>query len=156
MLKDNHYLIPSVYNRLLDENPEKTQEVLSGQSLKEYKEAVLNDLVDLFNSRHPPLNEVNLKSEIARSIHYYGLPDFTNLNPDRTGDLQIIAKAMERAIRLFEPRLNGTKVTLLDISKDFKNMEFKIESTLIVDPEPLPIQVGTILDTSSQIFDPKK
>lgn len=146
------YIIPSLFDRLSDDDPSSQRENLEGLSIEQLKKVIVEDLVALFNSRATPKWGVDKKSELYSSIYYYGLPDFTTLNPESSESIKIIAKAMEKAIEYYEPRLINAKVKLLSKTVNFKAMDFRIDADLRLDPEPMPIQVDTSLDASTCVF----
>ena len=97
-------------DRLTDEDPKRGEEVpLSrSKSLAALKVAVRRDLEWLLNTRRA---ERELPPNVARSVFSYGLPEQSSGSEDRGQVFQELARRMETAIAIFEPRLAGVKVT---------------------------------------------
>src|ERR1051326_1765438 len=77
---DEFDILPSVLDRLLDDEPGADRESFSGRffSLRDLKQAVARDLEALLNTRQEALEEVPSEfSEVSQSLRTYGLPDFT-------------------------------------------------------------------------------
>jgi type VI secretion system protein ImpF len=75
------------------------------------------------------------------------LPDYTHLSLNNFGDRQRLQKQLELAISLFEPRLDGVTVRLLDNSFDpGRALRFHIDGLLKMDPAPEHISFDTVLD----------
>lgn len=147
------YIVPSVWNRLQDDEPTKQRELLQGCSVKNLKDAVLNDLVLLFNSKRFSWKNIDKNSSLRKSILCYGLPDITSLSGRNSDDLMAISKEMTRLIDIFEPRLVDAKVVFVEADADNKMLNFLIEANLNVHPTPIPIELSTSFDTPSQTFD---
>jgi type VI secretion system protein ImpF len=103
-------VVPSLFDRLTDKEPRNTREVLppSGEQLREYKNTIARDLTNLLNTRRSDGTIPEEFDETRKSLAAYGLQDFTTAPMDR----EAIRSAVERTIRLFEPRLTRVQVTL--------------------------------------------
>jgi type VI secretion system protein ImpF len=145
---DNEVRItPSVLDRLLDYEPEKTRESLSSRakSLRELKQCVKRDLEWLLNTRQcntelpPDLKEVNA------SVIAYGLPDFTTIGIKSAPDQHRLRRTIEGAISIFEPRLQEVRVTIEPVQDGERVVHFRIDARLKVEPAPEPITFDTIM-----------
>ena len=101
-------LVPSVLDRLLDDEPELSHEPLTSrfQHVSQLKKAVARDLEALLNTRQETLEEVPAEfTEVSRSLLVYGLPDFTTFTLLSQNDRTRVRRSIEQAIARFEPRL---------------------------------------------------
>lgn len=138
----------SVLDRLIDYEPEATQEPLASRSknLRQLKQSVKRDLEWLLNTRciatglPPDLPETN------KSLAAYGLPDFTSINVRSEDDQELMRKAISAAIKLFEPRLEAVTVTFEPMYEGELMMHFRIDGRLKVDPAPEPVTFDTVLE----------
>src|SRR6266545_3142344 len=95
-------ITPSVLDRLIDYEPEVTQEPLASRSknLRQLKQSVKRDLEWLLNTRQvagglpPGLRELN------RSVAAYGLPDFTVISIRNEDDQELMRRAITTAIKI--------------------------------------------------------
>lgn len=149
---DNEVRItPSVLDRLLDYEPEKSRESLQSRakSLRDLKQCVKRDLEWLLNTRQsntelpPDLKEVN------SSVAAYGLPDFTAVGVKSTADQNRLRRAIEGALNTFEPRLEDVRVTVEPIQQGERVIHFRIDARLKVEPAPEPITFDTIMRPGS-------
>src|SRR5262245_29545673 len=78
-IRADQLLLPSVLDRLLDDNPAAGRDPPRGrdQVLKEMKESVRRDLENLLNTRRRLLTWPPAMKELNRSLANYGVPDFT-------------------------------------------------------------------------------
>ena len=147
-------ITPSVLDRLLDFDPRSTQEApksrLSG--LADLKQSVRRDVEWLLNTRRFITDIDENMEEINRSLAVYGLPDYTTLSIKNASEQELMTQAIESALEIFEPRLLGVKVTLEPFSDNDKQLTFRIEAALNVDPSPEPVVFDTVLQAGSGEF----
>lgn len=149
---------PSVLDRLLDFEPKSSQEAPKSRSrsLRELKQSVRRDLEWLFNARCFP-EEIDPKlEEIYKSAAVYGLPDFTGVSAKNVNEQKRLTRAMEAAVKNFEPRFIDLKVTLEPVSNTDKALRFRIEARLDIEPTPEPIVFDTVLQLGSGEFEVKE
>lgn len=152
---DNEIRItPSVLDRLLDYEPEARQEAIKtrSRSLKELKTAVRRDLEWLLNARRYPGEIDERLEEIKKSVIAFGLPDFTGASTNSSAEQQRLTKALETALKTFEPRFTNLKVTLEPLSDVERMLKFRIEANLDIEPSPEPISFDTVLQLGSGDF----
>lgn len=145
---------PSVLDRLIDYEPRQSQEPPKSRStsLAELKQAVRRDLEWLLNTRCH-LEEIDDKlAEAPRSVAFFGLPDFTAVSVRSHIEQKRMKTAIEEAIRIFEPRFMNLNVTLEPIDNIDRQLRFKIEATLDIEPTPEPIVFDSILEPGSGGF----
>ena len=141
-------IVPSVLDRLLDDEPGKSTEPLASRStnLRLLKQAVRRDLEWLLNTRFsadeipPDLKEIN------HSLAVYGLPDLTGASIRSPADQTKLRTALKTAIAIFEPRLKDVTVTVEPVRDGQLVMRFRIDARLRVEPAPEPITFDTRLE----------
>lgn len=149
---DNEIRItPSVFDRLLDYEPEMTSEAVKSRlkSLRDLKQSVRRDLEWLLNTRRTPLELDENLEETTRSLFVFGLPDFTGVAAKSPTEQKRLLKEIETAVKLFEPRLIDLRVTLEPPTAVERVLKFRIEARLKVEPTPEPVAFDTILQLGS-------
>ena len=145
---------PSVLDRLIDLEPRQSQEppIVLSTSVADLKQAVRRDLEWLLNTRcHIEAIDENLE-EAPRSVAFFGLPDFTGVSVKSHLEQKRMTAAIEEAIRIFEPRFTNLKVTLEPIENVDRQLKFRIEATLDIEPTPEPIVFDSILEPGAGGF----
>jgi type VI secretion system protein ImpF len=136
-------------DRLTDEDPKRGEEVpLSrSKSLAALKVAVRRDLEWLLNTRRA---DTALPPQVTRSVFSYGLPERSSGTEDRGQVMQEMARRMETAIAIFEPRLAGVKVTLSPHQDTTsRRVDLIIEGLLRIDPSPEHVSFDTSLELTN-------
>lgn len=141
---------PSILDRLIDNEPELTQEALASRSrsLQQFKQAVKRDLEWLLNTRRIRELPVALK-ELNRSIAAYGLCDFSSFNVKNADEQQRLEQELARVIKIFEPRLDDVIVILEPIRENERALHFRIDARLRLEPAPEPVSFDTVLRLDS-------
>ncbi|PYJ71645.1 MAG: type VI secretion system baseplate subunit TssE [Verrucomicrobia bacterium] len=148
-------IVPSLLDRLLDDDPEVSKEPVTSriQDLRAYEGAVARDLEALLNSRHETLEELPSEFvEVNRSLVTYGLPDLTSLSLLSQDDRNRIRRAVEQAITVFEPRLLRVRVALEAPRERDRGLHFRIDALLRVDPTPEPVTFDAVLQLNTQQY----
>jgi type VI secretion system protein ImpF len=151
-------ITPSVLDRLLDFEPDLSREAPKSRSksLRELKLSVRRDLEWLLNSRSYPGDIDERLEEVKKSVIVYGLPDITGVSAKSHIEQKNLTKALETAIKVFEPRFLDLKVFLEPVSNIDRMLKFRIEARLNVEPTPEPIAFDTILQLGSGDFEVKE
>ena len=141
-------VVASLFDRLTDYDPLNSREVLppASDQLRMHKDSVARDLTNLLNTRR---SEGDIPEEFAQtreSLAAYGIEDFTTAPMDKEG----IRRAVERSIRLFEPRLSRVQVALVE-SGDFA-FSFRISGMLRVEVGLEPVAYDAELPKESRRF----
>ncbi len=140
----------SVLDRLLDREPGKAvEEPASGaESLRRLKESVRRDLEWLLNTRQrTPEISADFK-ELRRSLAAFGIRDLSTMSIRNSADRDLICRALQDAIGIFEPRLRSVTVTA-ETGREFEHtLHFRIQAYLDIDPAPEQVN----FDTSLQLF----
>ena len=144
----------SVLDRLLDYDPQETRETPKSRSasMHELKLSIRRDLEWLLNTRCHARSPDDKPSEAKRSVAFYGLPDIVGINAKNNQEQQRLTKALETAIKNFEPRFLNVKVSMEPVDTVDRNLKFRIEASLDVDPAPEPIIFDTLLEMGSGEF----
>ena len=156
---DNEVRItPSLLDRLLDFEPDVSREAPKSRSksLRDLKLSVRRDLEWLLNSRCFPQAIDERLEEVKKSVIVYGLPDITGISAKNHNEQTRLTKAMETAIRNFEPRFLDLRVTLEPVNNIDRMLKFRIEAQLNVEPAPEPIAFDTVLQLGSGDFEVKE
>jgi type VI secretion system protein ImpF len=147
-------ITPSVLDRLLDFEPRESREAPKSHSktLADLKQSVKRDLEWLLNTRHNGVQIAETLEEVNQSLAVYGLPDLTSLSARNPNEQSRLAKALETALRIFEPRFINVKVSLEPIDNTDRQLRFHIEAHLDIEPVPEPISFDTVLSVGSGEF----
>lgn len=145
---------PSVLDRLIDYEPSESREAPKSRStsLADLKQSVRRDLEWLLNTRCYAEATDDGPEEAKRSVAFYGLPDIVGVNAKNHLEQQRLTKALETAIKYFEPRFLNLKVSMEPVSNLDRQLKFRIEANLDVEPAPEPIVFDTVLQMGSGEF----
>ena len=142
----------SVLERLIDREPGAQSEAAPtrAQTVRLLRASVRRDLEWLLNTRRTPAAADEGFPEVAKSVYNYGLPDLNALNWESSRDRARLARAVQQALHLFEPRLRNIQVVPMDPASGSPHiMRFQIEALLEMDPTPEHISFDTTLQLSS-------
>lgn len=148
-------LLPSVLDRLIDEDPDTLQDAPRGRSeqLFALRNAVRRDLEALLNSHCRCLSAPPELTELKQSVVEYGVRDFL---AEYAGGLEFresFRGALQDTIRRFEPRFIKVEVTLRDDGDRLdRTLRFRIDALMYAEPAPEPVSFDSTLDPSSQTF----
>jgi type VI secretion system protein ImpF len=145
--------LSSLLDRLRDEPRSVTapvRELVSrferDRALAAYREQVVRDLTWLLNTRRVHDLDAATYPELHASAWCFGLPDFTGLPADAIDTPTQLSRWIERAIRLFEPRLSQVRVRA--VARDGvvpRRFRFSISALLHVDEAVIPVALDTAL-----------
>ena len=124
--------------------------------MSELKQSVRRDLEWLLNTRNRAFEIPPELEEVNSSVAVFGLPDFTGLAMENPNEQKRLTKSVENAIRFFEPRFLDLKVTMEPLSTVERQLKFRIEANLDVEPAPEPISFDTVLQMGSGEFSVKE
>jgi type VI secretion system protein ImpF len=77
------------------------------------------------------------------------MPDITGVSVQSPFEQKRLVEAMETALRNFEPRFLDPRVTLEPVDSLDRQLRFRIEARLDVDPVPEPIAFDSVLQFGS-------
>lgn len=152
-------LVPSLLDRLLDDDPAVSREPPWRQAavIASVRAGLCRDLRDLLNARRYLSDAVDRYPEVASSLANYGLPDLQSLEIREDHALQSLCRSIEETIRRFEPRLQDVRVA--PRSDDGgqrpadRRVRFDIEAVLTVEPLREPVLLTSALDVNSGEFE---
>lgn len=147
-----HPLLPSLLDRLFDDEPDQSTEPLWRGSYRvdELREHVRRDLEFLLNTRHGRADLLEPGRELAVSTLAYGLPDFTGMIGGGLEARERIRSSVEKAIRDYEPRLQNVRVDVVDAENEFdRNVRLSIRAMLCVNPIEEPVMFDTTVESAS-------
>lgn len=138
-------------DRLLDDEPRvKTELPMSRTaSLAKLKIAVRRDLESLLNTRRTPDIIPEESVEILRSVYCYGLPDITSLPANFLYERTKLLQAIETAVKTFEGRLDGVRVSLVPVAGVARVLRFAIDGMLRIDPLPEHVVYDASMELTS-------
>lgn len=142
-------LVPSVLDRLLDEEPELTRESPKSraQVLRELKQSVRRDLENLLNTRRSWLALPEDLKELEVSLVNYGIPDLTGADLGAAADRDEFRRTLEQVIRRYEPRFKTVRVEMVENAEPTDRvLRFRIDALLHAEPAPEPV----VFDSSLQ------
>lgn len=148
----NKNLRPSLLDRLLDndpnklDNPEKDQH----QQLKELRNSVRRDLINLLNTRIRIIKPEEEYEELNLSLLNYGLPDLATINISNTMKRKSFTEDLDALLIEFEPRFKSVSVNYLENRDSLdRTLRFRIDATLYADPSPEVVIFDSVLDPVS-------
>lgn len=145
---------PSILDRLLDYEPGESREAAKSRSnsVRELRQAVRRDLEWLLNTRSLLHRDDGGLEESRRSVAFFGLPDFTGVTAQSPLEQKRLIESLETAIRNFEPRFLNVKVILEPLNVLDRQLRFRIEAQLDVEPTPEPIAFDSVLQIGNGGF----
>jgi type VI secretion system protein ImpF len=149
-------LLPSVLDRLLDDEPSSKSDTLKSrtQVLREMKQSVRRDLENLLNTRWKATGWPRHLTEMERSLLNYGIPDISGTELGIAERRKRFERTIEQVIRDFEQRLRRVSVRLLDEAESFDRVvKFEINALLRVEPAPEPVTYTSDLEPATGNFD---
>jgi len=148
-------VLPSVLDRLFNESAASTAIGARGktQQLLELRNSVRRDLEALLNSHRFCRSLPAGTDQLERSILQYGAPDFFAVNASSARAREEFRRALEEAIRRFEPRFKHVSVKLIeDSTSTDRTLRFHIDALMYADPAPDAVSFDSLLDPASHSF----
>jgi type VI secretion system protein ImpF len=145
-------LLPSVLDRLLDDDPTVRTEPAKSRSqvLRELKLSVRRDLENLLNTRRSCKSWPEHLTELERSLVNYGLPDITGLDLALARSRQDFQRLLEGIIRRNEPRFKSVSVQMLENSNPLdRTLRFRIDALLYAEPAPEPVVFDSAMEPAT-------
>lgn len=144
-------ITPSVLDRLLDFDPKTTTESPKSRStsLADLRQAVRRDVEWLLNTRASIDPAGTDLREARKSVVCFGIPDFTGIVMSGAAEQKRLVASIENAIKTFEPRFLDPRVVLEPINELDRQLRFRIEARLDVDPAPVPVVFDSTLQSGA-------
>ncbi len=139
-------VVPSLLDRLTDLEARVRRDVplTAWEQLQQLKLSVARDLTNLLNTRRSERDIPEEFEKTNQSVAAYGIQDFTSSPVDG----EQMRRAIEKAVRTFEPRLTHVMVEMRK-SGEFE-LEFRIVAMLRIDVRSEPVVFDTILPKYSR------
>lgn len=153
MLQNTRYVPQSLFDRCLDDEPKKRQEAVltEAESVALYEKSVRRDLELLLNTRKSKISGIERFAFVNKSILNFGVAEMSDFDPRTTEGQEHIKTLIKSAIELFEPRLSGVEVAVIDAGGDGK-LNIKILALLEIALTLTPISYDATLDTKTQLY----
>lgn len=139
----------SILDRLFDNDPGNNVEADPDQhqKLKQLRDSVRRDLVNLLNTRFRMLEPDDEYTELQNSLLNYGLPDLATVNISDKAKRKEFITHLETILIAFEPRFKTVKVNYMENSDTLdRTLRFRIDATLYADPSPEVVVFDSILE----------
>ncbi len=153
--KDDQPLLPSVLDRLIDDDPHNSRDTprSQNQTMREIREAVMRDLENLLNTRWRCVSWPPQLGDLDNSLVNYGIPDFSSIDLSSDMDRNTLREAIQFAIRTFESRFVSVDVEFPKRRRsDDRTLHFVIRAQLHATPAPEPIVFDSTLEPTDQLF----
>ena len=157
-IRTDQLLLPSVLDRLIDNDPQVRQETPGNRSqlLRELKHAVRRDLENLLNTRIRCVPWPPELTELKQSLVSYGIPDLTGTPLASSKEREEFRRTILSVILLYEPRLKKLSVRLHDQAEAIdRTIRFHIEAMLQAEPAPEPVAFDSTLRLTTGSFEVK-
>ena len=145
----------SLLDRLIDDEPELTRDppMTRTQELIAIRNGFRRDLEALLNTRRLCRTPPPEYKSLAEALPSYGVEDFVGAPLSTLEQRQDLAAAVEKTIRIFEPRFASVKVTLIK-SRDpaERRQAIRIEAVARLEHGPEPVVFETAIDPSTRSF----
>lgn len=145
-------LLPSLLDRLIDDEPQKTKESRTQriQPLKLHRESVLRDLEWLMNTENlEAANNLDDYPNAANSVINFGMPSLAGSSLSSV-DVTGLQKRMVTAVHSFEPRILPdslrVQATYDNDGGGSNSLFFEIQGDLWAMPIPIKVFLRTELD----------
>ena len=142
----------SLVDRLMDLDPDTRREVRPSpwEEMREFKAALCRDLAALLNTRRAEEDFPPGFEEATNSLLSFGVADFTSYDLKNGAEQERLRRSIERAVRQFEPRLAGVRVTVEEPNPLKPVLQFQIEAVLRMDASGQPVVFDVTLQRESR------
>ena len=143
-------IVPSIVDRLLDDEPDQTAErqKSGAQKLRDFRASVLRDVTNLLNTRRrwPSVSD---RADLVPSSLDYGIRDVTGADLSTADARERFRAEVENVLRRYEPRFRSVKVALLvDPDDGRRAVRFRVDAVLHTEPVPEPLAFESVVDPS--------
>ena len=154
MRNDRHNIVitPSVFDRLLDDQPKIQIESQAQRffDLNRLKRAVARDMEALLNSRCVDLDDdIEHYPQARNSMIDYGITDLSSLSLLDPGDRAYLRDKIRLTVQRHEPRLGHIAVSLDAPAGTERMLRFRVDARLEVLPTRPPVRFDARLQLSS-------
>ncbi len=146
----------SVLDRLTDNDPKSPSleaPLNRTESVRILKAGLRRDLEWLLNTRRPVDASEETLAEVANSVFFYGLPDFSSYSIASPKDQTKLVRVLQNAVKQFEPRLGNVRVIPVEVTTTgIRAIRLRLEGLLMMDPAPEHISFDTTLQLTTGDF----
>lgn len=141
----------SLVDRLTDLEPKSRVEapLTPPQAVRVLKSGLRRDLEWLLNSRRRIGEPPEGAREVPASLYLFGLPDMSGRQVGIHRQQDELAREIEKAIAIFEPRLKNVSVRAFDATSVSRTLRFQIDGLLKIEPGNERISFDTTLELAS-------
>lgn len=142
----------SLVDRLFDHEPDSQVEapVSSWEQVREFKAALCRDLAALLNTRRADRDFDPSYEESTNSLLSFGITDFTSYNLKSSDGQEQVRRSMERAIRLFEPRLARVSVSIEAAEQVRSVLQFNVDAVMRIGERDETLMLDVSLQRDSR------
>ena len=150
--KSDVLITQSLLDRLtdLDQWPETRS-----ASISMYRESLKRDVEWLLNTRQPVIPELEDYPATAASVFNFGLPDIHSFDGSKGKEQNALTVALEKCIRIFEPRISQPRVFLTRTDLLSRSLKFHIEGQIVYENMNEEIKFDTTLELISGEYEVK-
>ena len=161
MSQFRNQLLPSLFDRLTDEEPRKKKEARPDQAINidQYRQAVLRDILYLLNTCNLQAEtmEQHLPRNVRSSTLNYGIPPLSGVNFSDI-EWQDVEQNIKQAVIDFEPRIDSKSLQVIVNTEDDNNdalhnkLIIEIKGHLKLNPYPKEFLLRTSMDIETGLF----
>lgn len=149
--------LPSVLDRLLDDHPDRADEVPASIDFFHFKKAVARDLEAILNSRNCDLDEaIEAHPQARESMLSYGIIDLSSLSLLDPGDRAYLRDKIRITLERHEPRLGRIRVNLDAPEGNERMLSFRVDAVLRNYPSKPPVSFDAKLQLSANAWSIKE
>lgn len=152
-IEKNKKLRPSILDRLIDtesNRPDNTEQD-QHQRLKELRNSVRRDLINLLNTRIRIVQPDEEFTQLNLSLMNYGIPDLATINILDPVKRKAFTEQLEKLLLDFESRFKTATVSYMENADSLdRSLRFRIDATLYADPAPEIVVFDSVLDPVSR------
>jgi type VI secretion system protein ImpF len=124
-------------------------------SISMYRESLKRDVEWLLNTRQPVIPELEGYPATAASVLNFGLPDIHSFDGSKGKEQNALTVALEKCIRIFEPRIDQPRVFLTRTDLLSRSLKFHIEGQIVYENMNEDIKFDTTLELISGEYEVK-
>ena len=124
-------------------------------SISMYRESLKRDVEWLLNTRQPVIPELEGYPASAASVLNFGLPDIHSFDGSKGKEQNALTVALEKCIRIFEPRIDQPRVFLTRTDLLSRSLKFHIEGQIVYENMNEDIKFDTTLELISGEYEVK-
>ena len=148
-------VLPSVLDRLLDDDPDQVREPVPsvGKLRQILRDAIRRDVESFFNTRRRCTEVPEAFENVAGTIIDYGVPDLVGRNFASLTRRRKFLREIEELLRAAEPRFQSVHVLASsDDSPHDRTLSFRIEAVMYAEPAPEKIAMDSELEPVLRTF----